>query len=342
MRKYILLSLFVIIISIFNSCKETFDVNENSFSKPLLVVDGRITDQPNRTFVILSNSANYNSKTNSAETGAQVSIIDNYNNIVYLRETSLGSYAADTPFVGKSGISYKLHIKTKNNDIYESEMKLMPQKLIFDSIYGKFEEKNTTTSFPNNGILGSKSGSVLSLFASLKSTSKNEFYALIEPIYAKAYYEKLYLTSQPPSFYYGTLNDNFSSIPAIRIGNKIDTIQKISNFSLGDLPIFQSFEGSSDNRYGPPIVYAFDLTIRIHPLSIYDYSFYSTYIEQINPQNTFFDPIPSQIVGNINCISDPSKQALGYFNVFPEISILANISAFSSKTSYNIKITTLK
>ena len=38
-----------------------------------------------------------------------------------------------------------------------------------------------------------------------------------------------------------------------------------------------------------------------------------------NTENTgsVFNPLPSQLVGNIYCLSDPSKMVVGYFNVSP-------------------------
>ncbi len=39
-----------------------------------------------------------------------------------------------------------------------------------------------------------------------------------------------------------------------------------------------------------------------------------------NTENTgsVFNPLPSQLIGNIHCLSDPSKMVVGYFNVSPE------------------------
>ena len=39
-----------------------------------------------------------------------------------------------------------------------------------------------------------------------------------------------------------------------------------------------------------------------------------------NTENTgsVFNPLPSQLIGNIHCLSDPSKMVVGYFNISPE------------------------
>jgi hypothetical protein len=39
-----------------------------------------------------------------------------------------------------------------------------------------------------------------------------------------------------------------------------------------------------------------------------------------NTENTgsIFNPLPSQLIGNIHCISDPTKMVVGYFNISPE------------------------
>ena len=166
---------------------------------------------------------------------------------------------------------------------------------------------------------------------------------MVEPIYAKAYYKTLILSAVPPSYQFHSLDDNLTSIINIQKGIKSNSEQLLNSFNIGDCPIFESFTNSNTTEgFGPPIVYRYDFTIRLHGIRLIDYLYYKNLISQLNPQNTLFDPIPIQIKGNMICLTDPSINVYGYFNVFNEISLNAQFNNINAPTSYTLNVDTLK
>jgi hypothetical protein len=48
------------------------------------------------------------------------------------------------------------------------------------------------------------------------------------------------------------------------------------------------------------------------------YQFLQAMKKNTETTGSVFNPLPSQLIGNIHCLSDPSKMVVGYFNVSPE------------------------
>ncbi|GAA4409326.1 hypothetical protein GCM10023187_32440 [Nibrella viscosa] len=115
MKSYSVLALLLGLWVSLSSCEDVVDV-ELEKSKPVLVVDGWITDQPGPQTIRLKTTAPYFSNGASpVVTGATVTIRDNQGQTEVLKETAPGVYQTQS-LRGKVGNQYTLTVKTGSEE----------------------------------------------------------------------------------------------------------------------------------------------------------------------------------------------------------------------------------
>ena len=67
----------------------------------------------------------------------------------------------------------------------------------------------------------------------------------------------------------------------------------------------------SDNR---KLQILYKLTVHLEAISENAYRYWQNIENNTNNQGTIFSPVPSQMTGNIHCISDPSSEVIGYIS----------------------------
>ena len=132
--------LFFLSLSLF-SCEDVIDLNIAE-GETKLVVDGWITDLQQSTVVKLSYSSPYFSNvSNPPASNAVVVLLSSGGIGDTLSETPIGSGLYLTNNYGQVGVTYKIYIKTADNEEYlslEEEMESVP---VIDSIYQEFREE---------------------------------------------------------------------------------------------------------------------------------------------------------------------------------------------------------
>jgi hypothetical protein len=130
--------LFVGSVLIFIGCITPF-VPQTKGNQQMIVVEGLITDQPEKSSIILSKSLPLGESSSPEPlSGCLVSVSNDLGDVVNFVETDPGSYVPPDSFIGETGRSYTLHISrpfSPSNLHYESlpmEMKPVPE---IDSIY---------------------------------------------------------------------------------------------------------------------------------------------------------------------------------------------------------------
>jgi hypothetical protein len=63
----------------------------------------------------------------------------------------------------------------------------------------------------------------------------------------------------------------------------------------------------------PAVQEGYTVSLNIRSISRRTYFYFKYMLDQLNAPNNLFDPISTQLMGNIHCTSDSSKVALGYF-----------------------------
>ena len=139
-NKYYILFLLLLTCS---SCIEPFEpVIEES--QVVLVINGKITDQPGMHYVEISRSTPYNEPFYQPVGGCVVLVTDEKGDMIHFLERELGKYSADIPgsflAVGKA---YSLQVLTPDQREYRSEYDTLLACPPIDSIYYEVETRET-------------------------------------------------------------------------------------------------------------------------------------------------------------------------------------------------------
>jgi hypothetical protein len=302
----ILILLFVFYLQ---ACSEIYDPQVQNASE-ILVVEALLTDVIESYHVKLSYSIPYNSSvTKNPVTGALVYVRDHSDDrIISFLETSDGYYEF-TPDSGEQGIAghtYTLYIETTQGDHFESLPESLNRTSIIDSVYGKREDRTTLT-ISDNGSTQYKTQTYLNVIADLQGTGvvpprmrfkADWLYEMIDP------HEGCMFNCPPPWYIWRFSKDGPQSLTE-------PTQNRILKEQLAGTALIDYFQTLYDEEH---LVYLV-LIMNGYHLNEDSYSFYQDMKDQLSAENALFDPITTQITGNIKCINDPDKIATGLFEV---------------------------
>lgn len=291
-KSYLLIVLITII-----GCKQIYDPDIDS-NKTNIVINGVITNDTALSRVTIGKAQIFHhNNRHQYVSGAVVKVFDNEGLIYNLSETSLGVYR-NPSLKAESGKTYFLEVISPEGDVYRSEVQSLPAKIRADTIFGE--------------IFNLK-------FTEVKLTG--EFFQIDKNIL------------QP---YFG-LTNNVSEIPKCRFYFKntvvvldhdtyvwmtVTPLPAISNYSKYQLntnqikknPLSYLFTDMSEyGLYGSLV--CFIIFIDKYDLNTSTFQYYKEVKQQSEYAGKIFDPIPTQIKGNITCINNPEKLALGMFEV---------------------------
>jgi len=323
----------VIIISILiplaTACYKPYEVKVATGEK-VLVVDGLVTDQADTGVVVLSFARPFNSnESNIPVSGASVYVTDTLGNSFIFREAGEGDYrSAPLEFKGIPGRSYTLHIITPDGDEYESD----PQKLLPgtspDSIYAEFSTQEEPDELTGQRVTTLGAAVLADLGSSAGDRAGFRFASKLVRQYSYSLYPRLnFNTNLAFDFYcWQTIIPN----PDINLTNEI--------YSVNPSPVKKHpVCFLDDDVYFNALMYGLDMNMadttaikisfgkqrfyierRILYLNLYTlnnetYAYYKEMDDQMQSRDRLFDPVAARIKGNIRCISDPGKNALGFF-----------------------------
>jgi hypothetical protein len=257
----------------------------------LLVVDGLLTNLPNKCRVTLSRTYPYNQKRNKLEKNAIVKIIDDQENAVILRDNEDGIYLPENKdFAGTIGRKYKVYIKTTGGEVCESDPAELKEPVDVGNLYYKLENVD-------NG------------------THHVQFYVdTYDPAGRSVYYSWDYEETWEFWVPYVSMSEY---MPETKICYSDNSSRKILIESTKDY--------TDDKVIGFPLFYVTNTTNRLsvkysvlvtqYVLNEETYTFYKN-LKNINENTgTLFDPTPVILTGNIRNISTPEQPVLGNFQV---------------------------
>jgi len=288
----------VIISMIVSSCFRSYDP-EIEKTQALLVVDGLITDQPATYHVSLHYSNSFTgTKEYKAAESAKITITDNIGNVYALAGGSNGLYYTDsTKFTGVPGRSYMLHILLSGQQ-YESAPQLLPISETTDTLYGEYTTREVLMADAYGGYF-TFTENVLQICMNFKSQNDSIQAIRLTPTFVN---EGLLTTISTTTFCCTIVSQDDSR--AVNITDEAYQL-KVSEINHHVVGSFVLHDG--------PSPYLQIVSFSRYLLNNESYKYYKEIKTQLTAEGKLFDPITSQLSGNITCKSDPSRCALGFF-----------------------------
>ena len=312
-----------------NSCQEPYFQEDLEADQKILVVDGLLTNADGPYEVKLEWASAYNSSRAFPVKNAKVTIQDNDGNFALLHEEQEGVYSTtDIDFRGKPGFTYQLRIELNNGEIYESVPALLQKCGTMDSLFAR-PAKREVFSENSYGDVVVKEELGLNVYLNADTLSNdNIYYHFVPTVVIETLYYLLVPNHLPPSTYVrfcwsiapGKL------LPTVKVALPEGNHQIIKEENIS----FLSYTRDSRLNASPGSAPLHGWVVHVQALRINadTYRYYKEIVKQLGAEQRLFDPIPSQIKGNIRCITDTTKLALGYFEV-------AGVSNITSAFAYN-------
>jgi hypothetical protein len=281
-------------ILLFVSCVDNYDIPKVSSNGGYLVVEGFINSN-GPTTITLSHSVPLNSKigTAPAELHAEVNV-ESEDNIVYpLAEQGKGVYRADDLSID-SKKRYRIYIKTAGNQEYVSEYA---------------EVKHT----PPIGDINFE--------AQYEKGGVQIYVSTSDPDNAARYYNWTYVETWQYRSYFQTSWEYIDG-QAVYNPNRENILDCWLTGALKNIIITSTAHLSKDVVQNFPLAFVpsssskFKVGYRISviqsALTKEAYQYLAELKRNAEQQGSLFDPLPSDLLGNLRCLTNPEEPALGY------------------------------
>ena len=295
--------LFVILLA---GCKEKYDLPFSTPDTGYLVVEGFITKGPDLTLIELSRTDKLTETHKKYERGATVLVEGDDNSIFPLAETGVGGYTASLHLLNDR--KYRLRIKTVSGKEYLSdfvELKITPP---IDSISWQRE---------SNGA---------QLYINTHDPQNNTRYYqwnYQETWEIHSAYQSVLKYVTKPGPFGTTVADIAYKDP---VSHRYDsTIWKCwQSSSSNQLIIGSSAKLSQDLIFKPfllipegdrKISELYSINLRQYALTKAGYEFLEKMKKNTEQTGSIFDAQPSQLQGNIHCVTDENEPVVGYVTV---------------------------
>ncbi|MGD0756544.1 MAG: DUF4249 domain-containing protein [Bacteroidales bacterium] len=327
MRTVILILTFI--TGLVTSCSKVYDPHINT-TQNVLVVDGMVTNKTDAYHVFLTYAVPFNSSEKGTPvSGANIYVTDNLASSYKFNERTTGDYVSDSlQFTGQAGHTYQLHVATPDGAEYESDPQKMFPEVSPDKVYAEFDNEEVLSGV--TGLKVNTHGADILIDITNQSDTFPRFRLTSNLVMQYYYYETLPIdihTKYIFQFYcWQTINANTNI-------NLTGGEYFLNSASIKKHPVCFL----DDNFYVWAIIYDclinmadttgsalangyqfYEIHHRILYLSTYTlntetYLYYKNLDEQMQSEGKLFDPVASQLTGNIKCITNPEKKAIGFF-----------------------------
>lgn len=320
----------IIFYGLLISCYKPYDPGIVA-TDTILVVDGMITDEVASYHIRLSYALPFDSKvTFKPFYSALIYVSDDLGNQYPFKEVKIGSYKSDSlHFTGQPGRTYTLHIETSDGDVYVSDSQRLETKFYTDSIFAEAEYQKTISRF--NQVIVTVRGA--NIMMDIKSITDTLPHFRFTSNMVKQYFYTLNIpppSPDPPlySFFCWQTENSNSDINLINKEYSVNSSlinrhgvyflddQMFLNgivYGLGSKQPDLSYKGAASDDSKSYTVSRRILYLNQYILNNDTYLYYKSMDELLRSEGKLFDPIASQLRGNIKCTSDPDKKVFGFF-----------------------------
>ena len=281
-------------------CKKPYNPPAISSSGSYLVVEGVINAGADSTVIVLSRTVNLSSaNTVNPVSGAAVTVQSDQNLSFPLAETSAGRYVSAGGLNLDNSHKYRLYITTSDSKQYQSAFEAVTITPPIDSI--GFTVQNLA------------SGTGMQLYVNTHDASNNTKYYrwdYAETWQFHALYQSSFITNgtaivprtQAQMTYTCYKTDTSTSII-------LGSSAKLSQNVIYQSPLTQILSTSEK------IETEYSILVNQYALTGDAYSFWTNLKTNTEQLGSIFDAQPSQISGNITCVTNPAETVVGYISV---------------------------
>jgi hypothetical protein len=278
---------------LFGSCKKPYSPQIKTGASNVLVVEGVINTGSDSTIFKLSHTVDLSGNKGAPELNASVAIENDQGitPVSYLNETGNGKYASAGLNLDTTR-KYRVRIKTKDGKEYLSDFVAARFTPPIDSIGFQIKNKD------------------MQIYVNTHDPNNNTRY------YRWEYEETWQFHTQYVSTYISNGTDLVPRTAAQNVyfcfANNIST----------EINLSSSAKLTEDNIYQNPIVsipstsekteLKYSILVRQYALTKDEFSFWQNLKKNTEQLGSIFDAQPSEIPGNIHCISNPSEPVIGY------------------------------
>jgi hypothetical protein len=293
--KYRYLYTIILLTIIAASCKKPYNPNLPAVQSNYLVVEGVINSGQDSTIIRLSRTVALTDSVQAVpELGAQVTVESDQNAVYLLQELGNGKYASPSLNLDNTS-KYHLHIRTQPGKEYISD----------------FEPVKTTPAIDSIGFIQQSNG--IQLYVNTHDPNNNTRY------YRWDYTETWNFHAKYQSGYITDGTEIVNRTPAQQI------YTCFGNHASNDIVLASSAKLTNDVIYQGPLTRIastsekletkYSILVKQYALTKEEYNFWQNLKKNTEQLGSIFDAQPSEVPGNIHCVSNPSEPVLGYVGV---------------------------
>lgn len=289
------------------SCEKPYHPDNLDTGERIPAIQGSLNNGPGPCQLTLYWASPFGNHRQDPIEDAAVSILDDMGNREPLAMLTPGVYETSSDdFRGIPGRTYTLHLVLPNGDIYESTPTPLDSVPLTYSLYERIGTKQDYVRDDYGNFIFTAYKGLYYYVDMTLNTTQQHFYA--------------YNTRMITQFKVHTSNHVFfiwkisylNTIPNIKATIEYNDKAMVKEHLLGFMTYY---ENRDLNPVNPPRPAGWVLITSIYSISDEVYNYYQSVVKQLNSNSQIFDPVPSQVTGNIKCLNDPSKKALGVFEV---------------------------
>jgi hypothetical protein len=295
--------LFCLLLS---SCREPYQPVTILAQSNLLVVDAFLNATDGSCNVALSRSQNVSdTKTPPKEKKATIQLEDSRGNVYTLKETSEGNYGVSNINIDTQ-LKYQLRIKTESGKSYQSDY---------------VEIKSTP---PIDDVTWKATDQGIQFYVSTHDDEKKSIYYQYRVVetweYVAAFPSNYEFQNGVPVPRSNNIYRCWATAPSSAIS--IATSVKLNEDVISNFPFYLLARPSE--KY----LIRYSILVKQNVLTVEAYNYWQQLQKNTEKIGTLFDPQPSQVLSNVQNVSNPEEPVLGYFNtgITTEKRIFVNFS----------------
>lgn len=284
----------LVVICVVNACIEPYDPRLKDRDVNLLVVDGFLNTSEGMATISLTRTQPVKSADAiPVVSGAAVYIEDGSGNLSPLTETDAGTYSGKVS-APESDARYRLIIRTNDNREYLSHFIAIMETPPIDSI--SYDVASDGLQFAVNTHDPAK----IARHYRWTFTETYEYHSRFNSVYMFTPEEIIFRT--PEASIHTCWKTNVSTGIMVA-SNKHLTESVISQAPLTFIP-----------RASVKISVKYSLLVQQQAITEEEYNYWLTLAKSTENLGGLFDPLPSEVRGNIYSTTDPNERILGYFS----------------------------